>query len=587
MIRAIERRFSAIANRPALALAVVGSVALLTSALPYLYYSRSLVPFSSWSFFSAYDEFSYLLAADTFASGRLTNPTHPMRRHFETRSVNHVPTYHSIYPPGQGAFLAMGRVLTGHPIVGVWISMALASMATCYLLQAWFPPRWSLLGALLAALHARMALDWGGTYWGGAVAMLGGALVFGGLRRILDRGWISDSLLFALGLALLANSRPFEGLVASLPAVLVLAGWLRFDKRLPRGIRFARIAVPILALLAVTAAGMGYYNHRLTGSPWTLPYQIYLEGHPDETPFASTMAHGEPPDENHSGEPAGRDDSREGETASPYHEWWIEAYMRLLTSSSPVVAAAFKLAIQWAFYLGPLLSVALIALPFGRWNRWTWFAASTVGVTVLAVLTTNAGLPHYLAPAAPLIFVLVVEGSRSLGPWRRRGGRIGRRWVPVLSVLWLLQLLFVAVVFPTAMRALRWGEPRARLRARLERMDGEHLVIVRYGPSHVFYQEWVYNEADIDRARVVWARELAPDSNRELLAYFQGRRVWLVEPDRNPEALVPYELPTPEAMSHAAGTPLGLSSRARRAPPERSNSRSSPPPNPRSARRGS
>jgi hypothetical protein len=272
-----------------------------------------------------------------------------------------------------------------------------------------------------------------------------------------------------------------------------------------------------------------------------LPYQVYLAAHPDETPFVR-MSLGSPHAESSGRHEPARDDHENEETASPYYEWWIEAYNRLLMHPSRLVVATFKLAIQWAFHVGPVLTVALLGLAGGgRPDRWTWFALGTVGITLLAVLTTSAGLPHYIAPVSPLVFVLVVQGSRSLGPWRRGGRRIGRYWVPAFSVLWLLQLLFVLAVFPTSMRALRWGEPRARLRAQLERMDGDHLVIVRYGPRHVFYQEWVYNEADIDRARVVWARELAPESNRELLAYFRGRRVWLVEPDRNPPALVPYE----------------------------------------------
>ena len=550
MIRATERRLSQIANRRKLALATVGVVALLSSALPYLLYSRSLTPFSSWSFFTTYDENSYLLAADTYASGRLTNPTHEMWRHFEAFAVNHQPSYQSIYPPGQGAFLAIGQVLTGHPIVGVWISMALACGATCYMLQACFSPRWALLGGLLAALHARMALEWGGTYFGGGAAMLGGALLFGGLGHVLNRARVFDAILLAIGLTLLANTRPFEGLVASLPAMVVLAGWLLFDRRFPTSTRVVRVVVPILTVLAVTAAGMGYYNFRVTGSPWTLPYQTYLAAHDNETPFSwqlhenrpavapsisesnATELANSPVESSHDPEPQARQDT----------EWWFSAaYLKLLTYPSPVVGLLFKMMVQWAFYVGPVLSVPLLALLWGVGDRGTWFAFVTGGLTLLAVLTTSGAWPHYLAPVAPLVFVPVVRGSRYLGLWHRRGRRIGRYWVPTMGLLWLLQLILIIAIFPLLMKGLRWGESRTQLVAQLEEMQGNHLVIVRYGPQHTWYKQWVYNKADIDNSKVVWARELTHDSNRRLLDYFQGRHVWLVEPDRKPLRLVPYD----------------------------------------------
>ena len=81
---------------------------------------------------------------------------------------------------------------------------------------------------------------------------------------------------------------------------------------------------------------------------------------------------------------------------------------------------------------------------------------------------------------------------------------------------------------------------RAAVERQLLQAPGKHLVFVRYKPDHEPFAEWVYNEPDLDHAKIIWARETSPSSDQELVASYPGREVWVIDADANPPALTGY-----------------------------------------------
>lgn len=506
--------FDQIAGKPALCYFLIGTLAFLGSA------AVSLI----WEFPQprVHDEFSYLLAADTFSHGKLTNPTHPRWQHFESFHILQRPTYASRYPPGQGLVLALGTKIGGHPIVGVWLSAAIGSAAVYWMAKAWLPPSWALLASLLAVLRIGIGAYWSQSYMGGWVAALGGALLFGGLRRTIDRPSMAHSVALAAGLIVLANSRPFEGLLVALPCAMILLIFM--IRRYLRGHRdnFSLIVLPLSALLLLNLLWIGAYNKAVTGNPWKLPHQLYLETYMTAPYFLF-----QPPNP--------RPEYRHQEMARLHTRWEQQFYERQISLRGWFEEKRLAMEDLWGFYLGVGLTLPLLLLPLSRRDPWILLAAAFCLLYLAAAFATMGRMPHYSAPLAPLVFLLAAHGVRAAydSPrWHLVGHHL-RRVLPLVC----LAILFYGLVNPNRPRSSpfpSWHLHRARILKELEVQGGHHLIIVRYrrnSPPHYPHEEWVYNEADIDSATVVWAREMARWKNLQLLRYFKNRTVWLLEPD--------------------------------------------------------
>jgi hypothetical protein len=534
----IQKASLRLARRRSLAVLVVGMAALAArlAVLPVLPIPQPGI----------HDEFSHLLLADTLAHGRIANATHPMWIHFETFHVNQQPTYASMYYPGQGFALAVGQVIFGHPFWGVWLSVGVMCAAICWMLQAWVPAGWALLGGLLAVTRLATFSYWANTYFGGAVAAIGGALVLGALPRIKLRQHVGDVLLMGLGLAILANTRPYESFFFCTPIAMALVLWM-FGRNTPQlKASIQRILLPLGLAIFLAIAAMGYYFWRVTGSPLRIPYQVNMAAyHLVYFPWQKLTPEAE---YRHS---VMRSFYQGPAVTGQYH------HARL----HPVLWLALKPLPHLIFFLGPALMLPVIAWlairPRGDWaksvSRKTQFLLIVCGVTAIGLaLPVYIPPAHYAAPLTAAIYALVLQAMRYTRLWRYNSQPSGLFLVRVVPIICLALLPVRAaasvlhIPIPVTFIHTWYTEDvhnldRARVLEELQREPGRHLVIVRYRPGHEILDEWVYNGADIDGSKVVWARDMAAAKNEELIQYFKDRHAWLLEPDEKPLKLIAYQ----------------------------------------------
>ncbi len=532
---AVERSLARLARRRRLAVAVVGAAGFLLriAILPIIPVPLPIVP----------DDFSFLLAADTFAHFRLANPTPAHWQFFESIHISLVPTYQSMYFPGQGLMLAAGQIVFGNPWWAVLITTALFCAALCWMLQAWLPATWAFFGGMLAVLHLGLFSYWGNTFHAGVLIGFAGALVLGAFPRFLRRHHARHAWLLALGISILVLCRPYEGLLLCLP---VLAAFLHHAWRAAAAARrliALRAALP-LALVVASVGWLGYYDQQVNGSATTLPYTLNRAQYAVAPYYVWQQARPEP----------------------AYHhatmrDFYVNIELPLHTlMHSPATFLPFtlgKFGYTLVFFAGFALLPPLVMFRRVLKDRRIRFLVVSVALLGAGMAIEVYLIPHYVAPFTAAFYAIGLQSMRHFRQLRLSGAPVGRTLSRLLVLVCLVMggarlavgpLHIQMVEFPAGAWDFFWygpghfGTQRAQAQATVAAHPGKQLAIVRYAATHYSMDEWVYNGADLNGCQLLWARSMGPERDRELIAAYPDRTPWLVEPDNADATVTPYPI---------------------------------------------
>ena len=484
-----------------------------------------------------HDEFSYLLGADTFFHGRLSNPTPPVAVALETIHTNMWPTYQSMYMPGPALLLALGELL-GSPWMAVMLATALFPALLYWALSAWLPRADALVGAGIALFTAESLNYWFDNYFCLALSAIGMTLVLGALPRIgawqpYGRQKLGWAAVLGTGLLILMLTRPYEGFCVAAPCVLVLLWTLRRHSLK----HLAGLSAVPFTIVASGFAWLLYYNWRGTGHPLLFPYMLNFREYHITGPFLFSARHPLPA-------------YRNGMLRRFFS--FVELPQYEFMRSHPWAFLAHKVAVYYSAFVagfGLLIGIGLAYLA-RRWREGLLLAPvlAFAGFFLNVLLMAWTPFPQYAAPAAPLLYLLAAYGIYVLRsvPSARFGKLASNGRQVVFGLLLGESMLCLGLFGYRVSERLDYPEPqyvskdRAHVAQEVLQHPGEQLCLVRYTEFHDGWQEWVFNDADPQNERLLWARSLDPNTDRKVIAAYPGRTVWLVRPDDARLLVQPY-----------------------------------------------
>jgi hypothetical protein len=158
-------------------------------------------------------------------------------------------------------------------------------------------------------------------------------------------------------------------------------------------------------------------------------------------------------------------------------------------------------------------------------------SAILLGGALLSSSLFHSFFPHYWAAYTSVIFLLAIRGLMRVWQWQPSGRPVGKA-VAAFFIVGAFATILRAVPIGPILGISDYGDPYTlpnKVATRLSATEGQHVVFVKYRPTHTFFDEWVYDGAEIDASRIVWCRAISPDEDARVIRYYKGRRFWLAE----------------------------------------------------------
>ena len=292
-------------------------------------------------------------------------------------------------------------------------------------------------------------------------------------------------------------------------------------------------------------AWLGYYDYRAFGSPLTLPYTV------NRTTYAIAPYYVW---QHRRAEPVYRHES----IRSFYNGAELKGFAKFETLAGFIEASCLKIAEATALFCRFRIASSALYDPEGISGSASPVPGIKRVVSMPGMVIQIFLIPHYLAPFTAVFYAIGLQAMRHLRLWTAEGRPVGLALVRMTLPLCLLLALVRLFSGPLGLNVPEWpasnwswtwygpdhyGTERAQIESRLEHLPGKQLVIVRYGPQRNGLDQWVYNSADIDNSKVIWAREMDAANDLDLMHHYKDRKVWLVRMDTEPASVTPYPLP--------------------------------------------